>query len=157
MKTLWAVLFTLVCVATARSDTLTLRRADGSTYEMRGKVVRYEDGKFVIVVDTGGKTTVSIKQVQSIKFEGVEQTKIVLPSCSIYDEDIHDVPLKTQVTLKVLVSGDITRPGLTALLNKLCSSTSKRTGFKHHDSPTNIYIYAFTSKEKGTSGWIALL
>lgn len=89
-----------------------------------------------------------------------QQPKIVLPTYSVLDEDIYDVPVKTQVTLNILVSGEISEPGLRALLNQLYSSTKARRGFKYHDSPTNIYIYAFTTKERAESGmgqWIAML
>jgi len=90
----------------------------------------------------------------------VEQEKIVMPKYSILDEELYDVPIKTQVTLNVLVSGEISDRSLRALLNQLYSSTKARRGFKYHDSPTNIYIYAFTSKERAESGmgqWIAML
>ena len=90
----------------------------------------------------------------------VEQEKAVIPKHTILNEELYDVPIKTQVTLNVLVSGEITEPGLRALLNQLYSSIKARKGFKYHDSPTNIYIYAFTSKERAESGmgqWIAML
>ena len=90
----------------------------------------------------------------------VEQKKIVISNYTILDEDIYDAPIKTQVTLKILVSGEISQPGLRALLNQIYSSTKARRGFKHHDSPTNVYIYAFTSKERAESGmgqWVAML
>ena len=89
-----------------------------------------------------------------------EQERIVVPQYSVLNEDVYDAPIKTQVTLKLLVSGDISEPGLRTLLNQLYSSTKARKGFKYHDSPTNIYIYAFTSKERAESGmgqWIAML
>ncbi len=87
----------------------------------------------------------------------IEQETVIMPDYSVYDEEIYEIPLKTQVLLRVLVSGEITEAGLRALLNKLYASTKARTGFKYHQSPTNIYIYAFTSKEKGQSGSIAHL
>lgn len=89
----------------------------------------------------------------------VEQEK-VMPEYSVLNEELYDAPVKTQVTLNVLVSGKISEPGLRALLNQLYSSVKARRGFKYHDSPTNIYIYAFTSKERAGSGmgqWIAML
>lgn len=89
-----------------------------------------------------------------------EREKIVMPNYSVLDEDVYDAPVKTQVALNILVSGEISEPGLGALLNQLYSSISVRGGFKYHDSPTNIYIYAYTSKERAESGmglWIAML
>jgi len=79
---------------------------------------------------------------------------------TILNEDVYDAPIKTQVELNILVSGEISETGLKTLLNQLYSSTKARKGFKYHDSPTNIYIYAFTSKERAESGmgqWIAML
>lgn len=89
-----------------------------------------------------------------------EKENVVVPKYSILSEDVYDIPLKTQVELNILVSGEISENGLKALLNKLYSSTKAKKGFKYHNSPTNIYIYAFTSKERAESGmgqWIAML
>lgn len=89
-----------------------------------------------------------------------KQGKVVMPKYTIFNEDIYDAPIKTQVTLNILVSGEVSESGLRALLNQLYSSTKARKGFKYRDSPTNIYIYAFTTKERAESGmgqWIAML
>jgi hypothetical protein len=89
-----------------------------------------------------------------------KEEKIVMPKYSVLDEEIYDAPIKTQVGLTILVSGEISEPGLRALLNKLYFSIKARRGFKYHDSPTNIYIWAFTSKERFEAGmgqWIAML
>lgn len=88
----------------------------------------------------------------------VEKEKFVIPNYSILNKKIYDTPIKTQVTLKVLVSGKISESGLRGLLNQLYSSTKAMGGFKYHDFPTNIYIYMFTSKERAESAlWIAML
>lgn len=89
-----------------------------------------------------------------------KQEKVVMPTYSVLNEDVYDISLKTQVELNILVSGEISETGLQALLNKLYTSTKAKKGFKYHSSPTNIYIYAFTSKERFESGmgqWIAML
>lgn len=86
--------------------------------------------------------------------------KVVMPKYIILNEDIYDVPAKTQVVLEVLVSGKISEPGLIALLEKLYTSTKAKRGFKYHNSPTNIYIYAFTSRERFESEmgqWIGMV
>ena len=90
----------------------------------------------------------------------VEQPKVVLPGYSILNEDVYDAPLKTQVTLNVLVSGEISKTNLTSLLNELYSKTADRSGFKYHSHPTHVGIYAYTSKEYAQAGlgqWIAML
>ena len=79
---------------------------------------------------------------------------------TILEEDVYDAPVKTQVILSVLVAGGITEPRLEALLTELYASTKARTGFEHHESPTHIFIYAFTSRERAEPSqwlWIAEL
>jgi len=84
----------------------------------------------------------------------VQQQTVTLPTYSVLDEDIYDTALKTQVVLNILVSGEISEPGLRALLDMLYSSIRARGGFKYYNPPTNVYIYAFTSKERAESGWL---
>jgi len=90
----------------------------------------------------------------------LEEPKIEMPEYSILNEDVYDTPGKTQVTLNVLVSGKISKTGLTNLLNQLYSKTQDRSGFKYHSHPTHIGIYAYTSKEYAQAGlgqWVAML
>lgn len=94
------------------------------------------------------------------KVEKKAELQIALPSYEILNEDVYDAPIKTQVTLSILVSGKISEEGLKVLLGKLYSSIKARKGFKYHKHPTNIYIYAYTSKERFQSEmglWIAML
>jgi len=87
-----------------------------------------------------------------------EQGKTPIPRHTVLNEDVYDVPGKTQVKQDVLVSGDISEEGLRTLLGQLYSGIMARRGFQHHDVPTNVYIYAFTSKERaGSRLWIAML
>ncbi len=76
----------------------------------------------------------------------VRRQKIIMPKYTVLEEDVYDSLIKTQVKLNILVSGEISETGLRALLKKLYSSIKARK-FKYHDSPTNIYIHAFVSKE----------
>ncbi|MBA7667127.1 hypothetical protein ES703_75212 [subsurface metagenome] len=90
----------------------------------------------------------------------VQPEKPVMPNYKVLDQDIYDAPVKAQIVLNVLVWGEISETGLRALLNTLYSSAKAKRGFKYHKSPTNIYIYAFTSKERAESGmgqWVAML
>lgn len=84
----------------------------------------------------------------------VQQPRVTLPTYSVLDEDIYDTAIKTQVVLNILVSGEISEPGLRALLDMLYSSIRARGGFKYYNPPTNVFIYAFTSKERAESGWL---
>lgn len=80
---------------------------------------------------------------------------------SVLNEKVEDVPLKTQVMLEVLITDTtITKQKISELLNSLFNQAIKRTGFKYHSNPTNIYIYAYTSKEKAESvmaQWIGMI
>jgi len=79
----------------------------------------------------------------------------------VHNEDIYDAPIKTQVTLDVIIGKkEITEQNIKDLLTSLYEKTKKRTGFKHHENPTNIYIYAYTTKEKAESGmgqWVGMI
>ena len=80
---------------------------------------------------------------------------------SILKDDVYDAPIKTQVQLDVLIEDiAITETKVRDLLNHLYNKAIKRTGFKHHNNPTNVYIYVYTSKEKAESGmgqWIGMV
>ncbi len=84
-----------------------------------------------------------------------------LPIYEIIQEEIFDVPLKTKVILKILLKEkNVTEQKIKNLLNYLYNKTIKRSGFKHHRHPTNIYIYIYTSKYKAESGkgqWIGMI
>lgn len=80
---------------------------------------------------------------------------------SILNEDIYDIPLKTQISLNVLIEDStINKENIRSLLEHLYKKTINRSGFKYHDNPTNIFIYAFTSKDKAKSGmgqWVGMI
>ena len=87
-----------------------------------------------------------------------KQTPVLL-TYQILDDETYDAPVKTQVAVKLLVSGEITQEGLEELLGDFYREIMTRRGFKYHEGPTNVYIYAYTSKERAESGslWIAML
>jgi hypothetical protein len=79
---------------------------------------------------------------------------------TVLDEKIFDDPLKTNVTLHILVSGNISRQSLTDLLNELYPKIHEKGGFKYHPHPTNALVFAYLTKEHFESGaglWIARL
>jgi len=85
--------------------------------------------------------------------------KVILPEYSVLDERIIDVPAKATLELDVLISGQITKPGLRALLDKLFT-IKRKTKFTHHSAATAVFIQAYTSKERCASQtglWIAQL
>jgi len=86
---------------------------------------------------------------------------VSLPKYQIVDRDKYDAPVKTQIELHAVVSGNITESGLKALLQKLYEEATATRGFKYHGGkPTHIFIYLYTSRDHFTSGmgqWIAML
>lgn len=81
----------------------------------------------------------------------LSKEKVVVPDYRVLDQQVYDVLAKTQVTLDVLVWGEISERGLRALLNQLYSSVKSMRGFKYHDSPTTILIRLYTSEESAKS------
>ncbi len=77
----------------------------------------------------------------------------------LYDEDIYDAPIKTQITQKIIVSGEITADGLMDLLDGIYREQHRRAGFQYHRNPTNITIWAYLDEDRAASGpqWIAML
>lgn len=72
---------------------------------------------------------------------------------TIIKEELYDVPIKTQITLNLLVPNDITESNLRLLLESLYIDYKNKKGFKYHDSLTNFYVYAYTTMEKYEAGW----
>ena len=89
-----------------------------------------------------------------------EQT-VTLPNYSVYDEEIYDAPIKTQVTTHIVIEEEeLTEEMIRNLLTSLYQQTMKRTGFESHPNPTSAYIYAYTSTEKAKSGmgqWVGII
>lgn len=115
---------------------------------------------FTIITCSPRDAPTSEKIQKKAPAPSVQQLKVTLPEHRILDERVYDVPLKTQVILDVLVSGTISRVGLTSLLDELYSNTQARRGFKYHNPPTHVFIYLYTSTERSQSGmaeWIAML
>lgn len=97
-------------------------------------------------------------EVERIVAADETESLTTLPDYIVLNEDVSDAPVKTQVVMDILVSGEITKEGLETLLNDLYSSIKQRTGFEYHDHPNAIYIRAYTSQERAESGMqIAML
>ncbi len=86
-------------------------------------------------------------------------TNVFIPEYEVIDEEEYDASEKAQITLRILVnqSSEITEENLKNLLNKIYLSLKDRKNFTYYGSPTHIFIYAYTSKEKSGSDWIAML
>lgn len=75
-------------------------------------------------------------------------------------ERIYDNAPRTQVDQWLVVSGNLTRSNMRALLVARCDSLMARGTYSANDRPTNVFIYLFESSagaERGGNGWIAML
>jgi hypothetical protein len=78
----------------------------------------------------------------------------------ILSREIYDIPLKTQVSIALLVPPDIRRDDLVAVLQEVYQATSAETGFKYRHVPSHIFIYAYPSREHAASGmgqWLGMI
>ena len=84
-----------------------------------------------------------------------------MPAHEVLDRDTYDSPIKTQIVIHAVVSGNIRESGLRQLLQKLYDETRTTRGFKYNGGrPTHIFIYLYTSHAHFKSGmgqWIAML
>jgi hypothetical protein len=67
------------------------------------------------------------------------------PSYRIFNEEVSESHVKTQVTLKVIIPAATDRAGLDAIMREVYSAASRRTGFKLRKHPNAVYLYFFTS------------
>lgn len=115
----------------------------------------------IVAVFTFNLTSCTSEAPKEIESTPVVEAPTDLLQYSVHNEEITDTPAKTQVKLDVLIEGkDMDEQKIRDLMNYLFSTTSIRSGFKHHTQPTNIYIYVYTSKDKANAGmgqWIGML
>ena len=79
---------------------------------------------------------------------------------TVLSDDVTEGPGKTQVIQNLLVKPDITERDLRHLLIGRYEEASKRTGFRFHDHPTVVGVYAYPSREHAESGmgqWLGML
>lgn len=75
-------------------------------------------------------------------------------------EDVSDTPVKTMLEMHILVPGELTEEGLRELLDDLYQRARKRSGFRYRSRISQIFIYAFSSREQqqnSTALWVAML
>jgi hypothetical protein len=78
----------------------------------------------------------------------------------ILKDDVSDTPLKTQVTLDVVLTGATTREQLETLLRSLYNEVSNREGFKYSKRLTHVGIYVYATEAHALSGmgqWIGMI
>jgi hypothetical protein len=75
-------------------------------------------------------------------------------------EKKYDIAIKTQVEQHILVSSDITKKEAKNILMESYHEIEQRAGYKHHKTPTNIYVYLYDTEEKAraeSGSWLAML
>ena len=80
-------------------------------------------------------------------FDTPTKTQTQIPKYKVLERDVNDTPIKTQIEFRLLVSGKLSKEGLKILLENLYSETRNKKGFKFHDHPTSIAIWAYTNKK----------
>ena len=78
---------------------------------------------------------------------------------STIDENIIDTPAKTQITLKLKISGEITADNCREVLNRLYNEYKNKEGYKHSKTPGSLFIYLYDSTESAEvpEQWIGML
>lgn len=91
----------------------------------------------------------------------VDKTPDKLIKFRVHNEEIQDAPIKTQVSLDLVIEETgIKEQEVRDLLIFQYTKNIKRTGFKHSVNPTSVYIYAYASQEKAEAGkgqWIGMV
>lgn len=83
-----------------------------------------------------------------------------LPEYSVVDEKVSDTPLKTQIEQHIIASGTFTKAELEAEILRRYREAKSRSGFRHHRTPTNVYIYAYGTEDQARAGmglWIGMI
>lgn len=79
---------------------------------------------------------------------------------SLFDEKVYDVPVETSIAQVLIIDAELHEEEIEALLQKQFEQLKARTGFKHREHSNQIWIYAYTSKERAAAGlgeWKATL
>lgn len=131
-----------------------------------GLYALWKNKHFSKPVKIGVTVLIAILAIVSIATEEETTTAptksvVNLPAYEIWKQDKYDAPIKTQLTIEAVVSGEITEQSLKNLLQELYSKANATRGFKYHGGkPTHIFIYLHPTKahaEAGMGQWLAML
>lgn len=78
----------------------------------------------------------------------------------IVEEEIYDVPIKTQITQHIALEGQFDKEVVKEVLEIAYQDAKKRTGFKHYNPATHyhIVVYSDIKRAKSKSGnWVGLM
>ena len=81
------------------------------------------------------------------------------PKYTVIENKQHDIPVKSQISLRVaLTDTTATSEEVKELLHLLVKSSSNLK-MKHHDKPTNVYVYIYKTKasyEAEPASWLMM-
>jgi hypothetical protein len=81
-----------------------------------------------------------------------------LPEYEVIDNNVYDVPAKSQVALQIELKGVYTAAQVKELCEMMVSISSERK-MKYHPVPTHIWVYIYKSKadcKRDGSSWVAM-
>jgi hypothetical protein len=79
---------------------------------------------------------------------------------SLVDEELSDVPAKTQIVQHIVADGVPTRSDLEEEIQRRYQAATARRGFRYHNPATNILIYVYGTKEQAKAGqglWLGMI
>lgn len=71
----------------------------------------------------------------------------------VIDEEVYDIPVKTQVERNILITGQVSHDQLDAFLAEQYEEVLSSTGYEYREHPNAIYIYVYTPGSSGDE-WI---
>lgn len=99
-------------------------------------------------------TTPTIPKIDTLTQKQIdEQLKLI-------KEEITDIPLKTQVIKYFSIDANTEKDQLKNLLYNVCLNAKNKIGFKYHEHPTLIYLYAYKNRKQFSESkmnWIGYL
>jgi len=78
---------------------------------------------------------------------------------TLFDEEVYDAPIKTQVVRKLLVGGRFSKRDLEEMVREQYRSVRARRDFNYHNPANTVAIYAYTDQARAQAGdvWVAAL
>jgi len=90
---------------------------------------------------------------------GNTASKSDLPAYEVLEDKVYDIPLKSQVSLRVILKDStIDKQQLTDLIQSLSSEQLDRS-MNYHSTPTHVFIYVYNSKvdyDNNSGSWVAM-
>ncbi len=76
---------------------------------------------------------------------------LAIPGYELYEEKRLNYDGNAEYSGKILLTGNITKQGVRELLMRLYNRIKDANGWKYHDKPTHIFIFAYTDESRAKS------